>query len=86
MAALVASLALLPLAYLALRALDGGGDALEALLQPRTAELIASTLALGVAVIVGAVSLGVPLAWLTVRTDLPARRTWSTSSADIGSS
>ena len=31
-------------------------------------------LALGLAVIVGAVALGVPLAWLTVRTDLPARR------------
>jgi iron(III) transport system permease protein len=73
----VAAFALIPLVYLGLRAFDGGSDALEALLRPRTLELVLSTLALGVAVIVGAVGMGVPLAWLTVRTDLPARRMWS---------
>jgi len=73
----VAALALIPLVYLALRALDGGAGALETLLRPRTLELVVSTLALGLAVIVGAVAMGVPLAWLTVRTDLPARRAWS---------
>ena len=76
-AAGVALLALLPLAHLVLRALDDGAGALEALARPRTLELIVSTLVLGGAVIVGAVSLGVPLAWLTVRTDLPARRAFS---------
>ncbi len=76
-AAAVAALALVPLAYLVLRAFDGGPGALESLLRPRTLELVISTLALGLAVIVGAVSLGVPLAWLTVRTDLPARPVWS---------
>ena len=76
-AATVAALALIPLAYLALRALGGGSGALDALLRPRTLELLVSTLVLGLAVIVGAVATGVPLAWLTVRTDLPARRAWS---------
>ena len=76
-AAAVAVLALLPLIYLTLRAIDGGTDALEALARPRTVELVVSTLALGGAVIIGSVSLGVPLAWLTVRTDLPARRAFS---------
>ncbi len=73
----VASLALVPLAYLVTRALEGGTDVLGPLLRQRTLELAISTLALGLAVIVGAVGLGVPLAWLTVRTDLPARRAWS---------
>ena len=76
-AGLVAALALLPLAYLAFRAVGGGSDALEVLLRPRTLELMVSTLALGLAVLVGAVTLGLPLAWLTVQTDLPARRAWS---------
>jgi iron(III) transport system permease protein len=76
-AALVAALALIPLAYLVLRAVDGGTGALEALLRPRTLELVVSTFVLGNAVILGSVALGVPLAWLTVRTDLPARRAWS---------
>ena len=73
----VVLLAVVPLAYLILRALDGGTDALSLLLRARTLELIVSTLALGLSVSAGAIAIGVPLAWLTVRTDLPARRTWS---------
>jgi iron(III) transport system permease protein len=69
--------AVVPLAYLFLRAADGGTDALSLLFRPRTLELVISTLALGLAVAAGAIALGVPLAWLTIRTDLPARRTWS---------
>jgi iron(III) transport system permease protein len=76
-AVVVVLLAVIPLAYLVVRALDGGTDALTPLLRSRTLELVFSTAALGAAVIVGAVGVGVPLAWLTVRTDLPARRTWS---------
>jgi len=76
-AVLVAMAALIPIVYLALRALDGGTEAAAPLFRPRTLELIASTATLGMAVIVGSVGLGLPLAWLTVRTDLPARRAWS---------
>jgi iron(III) transport system permease protein len=76
-ALLVAALAVIPVAYLLLRATDGGADALALLLRPRTLELLVSTIVLGLAVVTGAVGLGVPLAWLTARTDLPARRVWS---------
>lgn len=76
-AAAVALLAIVPLAYLSLRAVDGGIEALTPLLRVRTLELVASTLALGLGVTVSAVGIGVPLAWLTIRTDLPARRAWA---------
>jgi iron(III) transport system permease protein len=76
-AAVAVLAAILPLAYLVLRAAEGGTEALPLLWRARTLELVVSTATLGIAVIVGAVSLGVPLAWLTVRTDLPARRGWS---------
>lgn len=76
-AAGVAVLALLPLAVLALRALEGDERTLELLLRPRTLELILSTALLGAGTAAVAVLLGVPLAWCTVRTDLPARRLWA---------
>ena len=76
-ASIVALLAAVPLAYLVVRVLDGGPEALRPLLRVRTLELVFSTLALGVAVGIGAIGVGVPLAWLTVRSDLPGRRIWS---------
>jgi iron(III) transport system permease protein len=76
-AAGVALLALLPLVYLGVRALDGGLDALQPVLRARTLELITNTVLLGAAVGLGATALGVPLAWLTTMTDLPGRRAWS---------
>jgi iron(III) transport system permease protein len=42
--------------------------------RPRTLEQLRNTLVLAVTVTGTAVAIGVPLAWLTVRTDLPARR------------
>lgn len=76
-AAGVALLALVPLAYLGVRAMDGGLDALTPVLRPRTLELVANTIALGTSVGLAATALGVPLAWLTMMTDLPGRRAWS---------
>ncbi len=76
-AVVVALLALIPLVYLVLRAFEGGSESMQPLLRGRTLELLVSTLALGLAVTIAATSLGLPLAWLTVRTDLPARRAWS---------
>lgn len=76
-AGVVALAAVIPLVYLVVRAAEGGFDALGPLFRARTLELILSTLTLGLGVIVGAVGLGVPLAWLTMRTDLPLRRAWS---------
>jgi len=76
-ALLVSALAVVPVAYLALRAFEGGTEALALLARPRTLELMVSTFTLGLGVIAGAVGLGLPLAWLTTRTDLPAQRAWS---------
>jgi iron(III) transport system permease protein len=76
-AGLVALFAIVPIAYLVVRAAEAGPDALAPLFRARTVELVISTATLGLAVIVGSVALGVPLAWLTVRSDLPARRAWA---------
>ncbi len=73
----MAAAALLPAVYLVLRAGDAGLDgALETITAGRTLELLARTTLLAVSVTVASVALAVPLAWLTVRTDLPGRRVW----------
>jgi len=77
----VAGLASLPLAYLLIRAGTGGAEAWEVILEPRTGLVIGRTLALAAAVTVLATALGVALAWLVVRTDLPARRFWAVAAA-----
>ncbi|MBI4200186.1 MAG: iron ABC transporter permease [Chloroflexi bacterium] len=76
-ALLVALGMLLLLAYLVARTLGAGSEALDLLLRPRTFWVAARTVALAVTVTATATALAVPLAWLTVRTDLPFRRGWS---------
>jgi iron(III) transport system permease protein len=71
----------LPLGYLAVRAGTGGVDAWAVLGRHRTAELVASTVVLVALVTVAAVAVGVPLAWLVTRTDLPGRRFWAVAAA-----
>lgn len=77
----VASLALLPLLYLVIRALGAEADSLAFLVRPRTVGVVAGTLVLGAVVGVGAVAIGVPVAWLTTRTDVPGRRLWAVLTA-----
>lgn len=67
---------LLPLAYLVFRASEAGGQFWELVLRPRTLEVLRNSVLLALAVGLGAAVLGVSLAWLTVRTDLPGRRVW----------
>ncbi len=67
---------LLPLLYLAWRALSSGGLA-DVLLRPRSLGIAARTLLLTGSVAASSVVLGLTLAWLTARTDLPGRR-WLT--------
>ena len=74
-------LALLPLGYLIIRALGAEESALEFLLRPRTFGIVAGTLGLGLLVGAGTIALGVPIAWLTTRTDLPGRRIWAVLTA-----
>lgn len=77
----VAAVALLglPLVYLVLRAAEG--DAWDVLLSDNLAHLVWATGVLVVAVTASTLALGVPLAWLVVRTDLPGRRLWATAAA-----
>ncbi|MEJ7726637.1 MAG: iron ABC transporter permease [Actinomycetes bacterium] len=71
----VALVALLPLGYLGVRALERGPRAaLEVLLRDRTFDLAVRTLLLAGAVTVACLVLGVGTAWLVTRTDLPGRR------------
>ncbi len=66
----------LPILYLVIRALGAGSDGLEYLLRERTLSIVTNSLLLTLAVMVSAVLIGVPFAWLTTRTLLPFRRAW----------
>ena len=77
----IGALTALPLVYLALRALSVEPEAIELILRPRTIEIMAGSVALGVGVAICSVAIGVPLAWLTARTDLPGRRLWTVLTA-----
>ncbi|MEQ9092733.1 MAG: hypothetical protein RLN63_01370, partial [Miltoncostaeaceae bacterium] len=77
MAALVGAVVARPAVYLVILVGGEWGVAVDAVFRERTLELLARSLLLAGAVAVGATALAVPLAWLTVRTDLPGRRTWA---------
>jgi iron(III) transport system permease protein len=75
---LIAAAALLPLGYLLIRAAEAGqAKVWEILLRPRTLEVFLGSAGLALSVTLAAIALGVLLAWLTVRTDLPAARFWA---------
>ena len=57
------------------------GAAAETIFDSRTIGLTLRTAALTAAVTATAVGVGVPLAWLTARTDLPGARLWATLTA-----
>jgi iron(III) transport system permease protein len=76
-ATIAAGLVLLPIFYLALRATSSDTSLWDALLRIKTLETIGRTLWLALAVTTGSTAIAVPLAWLTVRTDLPLRRLWA---------
>jgi iron(III) transport system permease protein len=76
-AALVAAALILPTLYLAIRAVDAGDGAFQALLRARTWATLARTIGLALSVTAVSAAIAVPLAWLTTRTDLPLRRVWA---------
>ncbi len=79
-AGIVIALLQLPLVYLALRTLRSG-EIWDVLWRERTLDLVASTGLLVLGVTAAAVVIGVTLAWLVTRTDLPARRAWGIAAA-----
>ena len=64
----------LPLAYLLIRSVGASSEAWELLFRLRTAQILGRSALLVVVVVGGTLALGVPIAWLTTRTDLPMRR------------
>ncbi len=76
-AGLVAAALLLPTVYLVIRAAGAGEAALQTLLRLHTLATMGRTVGLAFAVTGVSVLIAVPLAWLTVRTDLPLRRLWA---------
>jgi iron(III) transport system permease protein len=70
----LALLCLLPPVYLLLRAAEAPAAAFDAVAARATFDLLARSLALAAVTTLLALTLALPLAWLTTRTDLPGRR------------
>lgn len=76
LAASVALLMLLPLAYLILRTLGAGPAAWDTLTRPATLRVLLNSITLALSTTLLSVVLALPLAWLTTRSDVPLRRFW----------
>jgi len=74
----IAAGAVLPAVYLLIVIAGDLGPALDVAFDADTGLVLLRTLALAAAVTAAAVLIAVPIAWLTVRTDLPGRRLWAT--------
>jgi iron(III) transport system permease protein len=74
---IVCGAVLLPVLYLAVRAAGADEGIVPLLAAPRTLRVLFNTIALAAAVTASCTALAVPLAWLTVRTDLPAAGIWT---------
>lgn len=75
-ALLVALAALLPPAYLLVRSQEATGGFVAYLLRPQTLAVLGRTLLLVASVSLASLLIALPIAFLTTRTNLPARRFW----------
>ena len=75
-ALVISLLLLLSPAYLVIRSLGAGQEFWDVLLRLRVLELLFRTLLLVGAVTFASIIIALPLAWLTVRSDLPLARIW----------
>ncbi len=75
-AAGIAVAMLLPVVYLLVRAL-GSDQAWSQIIDGGTVRILGNSILLALLVTMGSTLLAVPLAWLTVRTDLPGRSVWA---------
>ena len=80
-AALVALAAVVPIAYLLLRALSADESARALTPLSTTLDLAWDTALLAFGVVAATLLVGVPFAWLVVRTDLPGRRFWGVAAS-----
>ncbi len=77
----VALVLALPLVYLVIRTVGAGDDAWTLLFRWRTVMILLRTVALVVTVTAASILIAVPVAWLTVRSNLPWPRFWSVVAA-----
>jgi len=75
--AIVGLAAVLPAAYLAVVVFGDFSAALETAFSSRALATLLRTAELTAAVVFTSVAIALPIGWLTVRTDLPARRLWA---------
>ena len=68
---------ILPVVYLSIRTFGAGEEAWDLIFRSRTLYILLRSLLLVATVTAASVAIALPLAWLTVRTDLPYRRLWS---------
>ncbi|MEO7836045.1 MAG: iron ABC transporter permease, partial [Acidimicrobiales bacterium] len=82
LSSVVAGASLVPVAYLGIRVTEAGWATVgDTVFSATTRDLLARSLGLAGAVSAASAVLGVALAWLTVRCDLPGRRFWKVAAA-----
>ena len=74
--ATVAVLMSIPIIYVVWQSLFAGADKWMRLLDQRIPQLLWNTIALTGAVTLAAVVIGITLAWIVIRTDIPGRKLW----------
>jgi len=79
-AAAVAFASLIPVAYLVVRSLDAGSDWIDIVWRANTAAVFGRTFLLIALVTVISVAVAVPVAWLTVKSNIPLRKVLSVAS------
>lgn len=76
-AAIAAGIVLLPIVYLLIRVLGAETAPWDIVFRTYTLRVLARTIGLAVTVTAASAAIAIPLAWLTVRTNLPYRRVWT---------
>ena len=76
-AGFVSAASLIPIVYLTLRTFSYGSDAIGILTRKSTLVVLLNSLCLATCVTISAITIGIAIAWLTVRTDLQFRRFWA---------
>lgn len=78
----IAAVLVFPLSWLVIEAITvDTGRASDLLFSARTADILSNSLLLMAGVTAGSILVGVPLAYLTTRTNIPLRRVWSVAAA-----